>query len=64
MQHALGVQYIFPMGAGSNNKKLLFFSQLKADFIDQRQYMQLMYKANEKSPNMGKIVYFSTKRAL
>jgi len=64
VQHAWGGEFIFIMGAGSNSKKVLFFSQLKADFIDGLQYLRLMYKATEKSPNMEKIVSFSTKPAV
>jgi hypothetical protein len=60
----VGENLFLIMGAGSNSKKELFFFSIKTDFIDGLQYLRLMHRATEKSPDMGKMVSFSTKHSV
>jgi hypothetical protein len=60
----IGWRTYFSHGHWKQQHESIIFSQLKVDFIDGLQYLRLMYRANEKSPNMRKMVSFSTKPAL
>ena len=64
--HATRIGWIiyFFHGRWKQQQENIIFSQLRAHFIGELQYLRLMYRASEKSPNMGKIISFSTKRAL